>query len=74
MRETREDIREEMARAADTARGLGTELGLADMQYYGRRMDEAALPTAAEMESYYAEEARLMREAYADYLDEGGAE
>lgn len=74
MRETPEDVREELARAADTARGLGTELGVEDMRYYGRRMDEAALPTRGEMEAYYAEEAERMRESYADILAADKAE
>lgn len=65
-RDRQENVREEMHRAADTMRGLGSNLSLDDMRYYGERMQEAALPTRAEMEAYYAEEAERMREAYGE--------
>ncbi len=64
MREHPQDIRDEMHAAADTMRGLGQELSLDDMRYFGERMDYAAMPTQAEMERYYEEEAQAMREAY----------
>lgn len=63
------EIRDRMARDADTARGLGTSLGLDDMRHHSRMLDEAAIPSRAEMESYYAEEAARMREEYADILE-----
>lgn len=62
--ERQAQIRERMERAADLARGLGTTLSLEDVQFYSRAMDEAALPTRQEMEDYYAEEARQMREMF----------
>jgi hypothetical protein len=65
-RDRQEDIREEMARAEDTMRGLGTHLSLDDMRCYGERMQEAALPTRAEMEAYYAEESERMRQEFAE--------
>lgn len=38
-----EDIRDEMNRAGDMARGLGTELSAADLRYYGEQMAYASI-------------------------------
>lgn len=67
-RDRQDAIREEMEREADILRGLGTHMSAADMAAYGRRLDEAALPSREEMDAYYAEEAERSRAEYEEIM------
>jgi hypothetical protein len=70
-----DEVREEMARAADTARGLGMSLGVDDMRYFADELGYAAMADArAQEDEWYREEAernaRLLAELEAE---RGGA-
>jgi hypothetical protein len=55
-----EDIRDEMNRAADMARGLGTDLSVDDMRYYGERMAWAAVGNSRSAWKKWHDEEREM--------------